>query len=1242
MSNATTASAAVSSSNAPTAAEDSASTITVNTKTPAANFPPPKTDKPRPHVCATCQRSFARLEHLKRHERSHTKEKPFECPECARCFARRDLLLRHQQKLHQTSTPSSRPRNRRESASGGTPAQNRRKNSVAGVNAAAASNSAAAPMRPRANTISHVDGAAMQMLAASANASSAPRGPMAHSRHTSLMGLPVHHLDHVFGGMASVLGQRGLQHRLPKLETSQMVNDDFNISGLRTAPPMAIFNPELDFEGLFFGPGSTINPNALHYNDSPQSMALDQTSSFGHNLADVASSQHFDESLDWVIGFEHQMTFNTNENVIDGSSPSAISTTSQSGISDVMVDGSNHPTPAATSTMWQPSLMGPPQMPNPFAMDLNGSVFPDLLSGAPCSPQPATQKINDPYFSAPPTSLSSSSNPLVSGMKSRRMNNPSLGTHANPDTPSSLNGENHHHHTASPVTTITDATRTTIVTILSHCVPFGGRKHSFSLPSSMGTSAPPLPPPSLPSSSSHVQSSSGGNNNNDSSFSSSVPSVQNLQRYVQAYLTCFHPHLPFLHLPTLCFDVPPGLLVHQSTTCVSGNGCLLLSMAAFGAAYEMEPVQSKELFEMAKKMVFFYLEERRQSDVRKADTRRSTISTDSRNTSRQQQQQQHEQNQQSQAPLDTPLWLVQAMLLNVMYGHTCSDKITGDIASTHFSALVSLSQSADPANLGKDVSMSSSSSRNKRDNDKDNGPSDKDGSGDNVETVDLDMLDESGWEQHQWHQQQNEWLEWKNAEEYKRTVYVIFILSSLAVSSFNHSPAMTNSEISLDLPCDEEFFAADSSSAFAGKGGAEAANHNRLTFYDSLGELLCTNERQQKQQRQQHQEQLTDMKPSTFGCLILIYALHNYMWETRQRHQERTWTYVDYDKMRRHMEPALKAWQVAWSGNPQHSIERPNPFGLGPMCADAIPLLDLAYVKLFVDFGPAKEKLWQRDWQGMMDELSRACEAPEPEETNHSPPSTSELDGTEQSSSRSPFTQEGLLMGLPSDSSDSQSYPDGGMAADAHTAFGASHDNDDVGRRGWRHERCLRMASYYAVDSLCMSSKLGATFADRISHELPMQTVLCTAECAHVLAAWTTVVQDRVGPYIGVMGQDAIDFGQMPAAMLLEEEDMKLLSKIEDVLSTAEAKIGTMHQQQQQQQQQQVSTGGGGGGIKTSPESILSPDGFNGYATKILRLAAWMAKRSAVWPIAQVAAHGLEMYANHVRGRAERSVLRNL
>lgn len=56
--------------------------------------------KPRLFVCTTCTRAFARHEHLKRHERSHTKEKPFNCGVCQRKFSRRDLLLRHAQKLH--------------------------------------------------------------------------------------------------------------------------------------------------------------------------------------------------------------------------------------------------------------------------------------------------------------------------------------------------------------------------------------------------------------------------------------------------------------------------------------------------------------------------------------------------------------------------------------------------------------------------------------------------------------------------------------------------------------------------------------------------------------------------------------------------------------------------------------------------------------------------------------------------------------------------------------------------------------------------------------------------------------------------------------------------------------------------------------------------------------------------------------------------------------------------------------
>lgn len=64
---------------------------------------PLKPDKPRPHICKTCIRPFARLEHLQNHERSHTKEKPFECQTCMRRFSRKDPMLRQKRKLHVTS-----------------------------------------------------------------------------------------------------------------------------------------------------------------------------------------------------------------------------------------------------------------------------------------------------------------------------------------------------------------------------------------------------------------------------------------------------------------------------------------------------------------------------------------------------------------------------------------------------------------------------------------------------------------------------------------------------------------------------------------------------------------------------------------------------------------------------------------------------------------------------------------------------------------------------------------------------------------------------------------------------------------------------------------------------------------------------------------------------------------------------------------------------------------------------------
>ncbi|KAI1333576.1 DNA binding regulatory protein AmdX [Xylariaceae sp. FL0016] len=1144
-----------------------ASTITVNTTKAPAPFPPPKTDKPRPHVCGTCQRSFARLEHLKRHERSHTKEKPFECPECTRCFARRDLLLRHQQKLHQTTTPSSRPRNRRESTSSTATAQSRaRKNSVASANAAAANN---ASMRPRANTISHVDQNHMNMIAA-ANASVARSQHMPaahHSRHQSLVGLPIHNMDHPFAGMSSAMGHRGMSHGLPKLETHGIGNMDFN-AGLRTAPPLA-FQPDFDFEGLLFGqPNSTINPNALHYTESPHSMSIDPTSPFGNAMNDVSTSQHIDDSFDWLTGFEQNMSFNNhNENAVDGSSPSAMSNNSQSGMSDVMLDGSNHTAvTTASSSMWQPAIMGPPQMSGPFSMDMSNSVFPDLLNGAPVSPQPPSQKsMIDVYFSTPPPSMSSLSPSVMPGLTTQNLNQ-ALNFGTGPETPTSISGT---HQTHSPVATITETTRNAIMGALSQSGAFGGRKYSFPSPNS------PMSP--------QFQNAS----ENTTDIVKNLPSVQDLQRYVGAYLRYCHPHLPFLHIPTLSFDVPSGPRNARTST-VGGSGCLILSMAAIGALYEMDRPQSRELFEMAKKMIQLYLEERRKADMRRADFRRTPSSDHG--------------SQGSESVVHTPLWLVQAMLLNVVYGHNCGDKTANDIASTHSAALVSLSQAA---GLLQPMKL------------------------DSPETRDIQMSDAEG----NWNggikaesEEQAEWLRWKTMEERKRTLYIIFILSSLLVAAYNHAPALTNSEILLELPCDEEFFAAESAAAFQLKGGVRAAGHNRMTFHEALGELLRTNERQQKMVFNNIHQPFgstvnmneipkSELKPSTLGCLVLINALHNYIWETRQRHHNKVWTNEETEKMHRHIEPALKAWQAAWASNPHHSLERPNPFGMGPLSADAIPLLDLAYIRLFVNMSRTKEKFWQRDWDGLAEEMSRGSEIIQHAE--HSPSSNAEssLDPSDASATSSVFV----------DSPPTQSSSPEFATAKFPPSLSQSQSQAQTSSRTIsRREKHLRKAAFYAADSLSMSDKLGVTFAEFTSRELPVQSAMCSFDCAQVLAEWVATLQDRVGRYLGVLGKDEVDLTGVPAIMLLEDEDMKLIGKIQELLASAEIKMNMelMH-----------------GSVNGNIDSRLPIDSSGGYAAKILRVTAYMLDKSAVWPVLHLMARCLESHANFMRTRADKSVL---
>lgn len=1002
-------------------------------------------------------------------------------------------------------------------------------------------------MRPRANTISHVDGPTLGLLAA-ANSSA--------SRHEAI-GLGLGHHGGMNGlsnrlpgagtyplrGMSAANGHYGNPHVLPKLETKHQ-SIDIGAS-LRTAPPFAGFGGDSDMDNVFYGPGgTTVNPAQLHFSNSPQTLAFDMPQSpYRQGFSSAQPIMDSEGQYSWMTNFDNQLSFNEyNEQAIEVSSPSAVSTGSPDGMSEIMLDGSNNPVSA--SGAWPNAPMSQTVFPPAYAVDLSGQPFPDLYPPSHLSPKSliANMGNGDHYFSSPPPLSSQTPLSLLPGMSHQYfypfMNN-------NSDTPSNSAASTSSSNRQSSVTSvstdsITDATRQALLTSLSQPSMFRHRKTSHPQLSS------PLSPGFSPSS--------------RSISNVPLPSTYDLQRYVAAYIQYFHPHLPFLHTPSLSFDSPAftsslrassGHLACGQSGIAGGGGSLILAMAAIGALYEYDFGVSKELFEMAKKMIHLYLEERR-----KADMSAALGGNHGSNES-------YAQN--------TPLWLVQAMLLNVIYGHNCGDKTAAGIASTHCAALVSLARAAD---LTKPLPGFQSGHENAV----------------NIKQEDAQMDDWNGAGSCNNLDAQNEWHYWKLGEERKRTLYAVFVLSSLLVSAYNHAPALMNSEIGLDLPCDEGLWAADSAETWHSLGGAAMSDQRSPSFASALSSLLTASQRSQQGRYGVPQagdppnlkfEDLpeSDIQPSTFGCLILINALHNYIWETRQRHMGRQWTPEETKAMHDRIKPALKAWQAAWSCSPEHSIERPNPFGASSLSADCIPLLDLAYVRLYVNLGRSKEAFFRRDFDTMADEL--ACG---PEFVQHagvsprSRPGSGGSDVVSRTTSSSPNMNSSHI-----------------KLEDSAFADVTASENPPNARPGdcTTREKQLFLAAELAANSLILANKLGVTFADFSSRELPLQSALCAFDCAQVLAEWVSTVQERVGRYLGILGRDDIDFTEVPGIMLMADKDLEILEKINEVLTSAEMKLADS-------------------GVMADPNSPNMEE--CGYGSKILLVHARMFEKAAVWP----------------------------
>lgn len=1007
-----------------------------------------------------------------------------------------------------------------------------------------------ASMRPRANTISHVDRTTLGMMAA-ANSSVARqrRINLTANNQPSLEGRRgPEGVD--FRDMSSTLGHHETLHGHLKIDT-QGLNIDLG-GGLRTAPVLGRFETNHSTNHLVFASDNTVNPQQLHFSESPTSLAFDVPASpFSYDFSGMPSALAFmdeDNNHEWMNGFEHPMIFPSgNDNPIAASSPSAISTGSPSGISEVMLDGSSNPT---QSNLWSTPMLSQPLAALDYAVDVSSSAFPDLLSRVPLSSEPVQEHLGgseDRYPAGPPGHRAAIPVTSMSGLPTYFFHPPMAYSSETPSTSTaSVSSSNHQSSVSSTVTSsITDATRQAITASLSQPSTFSHTHRKYF--------QPPISSPLSP----------GFSATHGSLVSVVLPSTYDLQRYVTAYIQCFHPHLPFLHLPTLSFDPyaflalgQPGngsVIYHPSGTPGDG-GCLILAMAAIGALYEYDNNVSKDLFEQANRSIEFHHEERRKVDVS------TTVNGGNPDDAGQ----------------NTPVWLLQAMLLNVIYGHNCGDKTAADIASTHCAALVTWARTAElfpQSNAQSDLGLAPKQ-------------------GGFVPDDDVGMSN-SCWNQNvtpRRFDERHQWYVWRAAEERKRMLYAVFILSSMLVSAYNRAPVLMNSDISLDLPCDDDLWAAESPATWFALGGDATAEQRAIPFSLALSSLLSASQRHQTHSRHpKHVSSLSfgtstvvsDMPASefqcnTFGCLVLINALHNSIWETRQRQLGRQWSTPETEALLALMEPALAAWQAAWASNPVHSLERPNPFGLGPLSADCIPMLDLAYVRLFVDIGRSKEEFWPREFDAMADKLATHTDAMLRTELPPIVDSHGTSTSTRQQGS-APVT--------------------GGSYSHMNSSVSPQASHHRQSSEQWpRHERHLQKAAFYAARSLSLSDQHGGTFSDFNSRQLPLSSALCAFDCAQVLAEWVSIVQERVGRYLGILGKDHVDFTEIPGMMYVEQSDVELLAKIDEVLANAETKMAIDDTT-----------------AKTKESRLDDLDDY-GYGSKILLLTARMLERAAVWP----------------------------
>lgn len=766
-----------------------------------------RTDKPRPHVCLTCTRSFARLEHLKRHERSHTKERPFQCPICERCFARRDLLLRHRQKLHANfpESPKGKVTRRRSSVAVKTP------NEVVVQQVASSMSPPTQPPMPQISPVTH----AMSPVPAFTN-------PFDKTSFSDLLMHPENHMDNdrelrgrrtrpasfSAASSASYLRDADIEMLKDKFPIDDHVQVEFSTPQLA---PATLANPDycIDEVLLSQGQSSFVNPRLLNH-ESPEDGGVKHEPLMSMFGGDVATDTNNDD-FDWMSQY-----VDTGTTQPTPQPPVSLLTQSASPMmafapSDMILTPPN-------SMQFHSNLQQPPPLQQQPHMDLDMDL--DMAYGH--TPHHTINSTEDVHSFL--ESLNQDYQPQVPAAAAPmpQMTQPTPPTYQGP--------------------TITPQIRLEILNVLSTPTPY---QTAFKL-----------------------------------------PNTADLQRYVVAFQDHFAKHLPFLH-STLEFT--------------NDNIPLALCMAAIGARYLFEFDVAQSIFEVSRCCVHAYLERRRGKGSTGAPGQ--------------------------QGNTDTPIWLIQALTLGVVYGLFSDDALVNDIAVAQASAVVSLARAAGlhlPAHNffslpGPDSSVS------------------------------------------------EKWHYFINVQTRIRTLHAIHALSCLVATGYNVCTSLKNSDIVCGSPCDESLWSSQCANEWWDIVKRKELDGSLKTTVGgpSYGQCLTS-------LIQGHT--LVDKIPQ-FTLLSLMYGalleiserrkVFNRNWHGSNEEKQRAWLNLQ----KKPIESFLRTWETTWSMSPLASLSPNSQYG--PLMSDAIPLSSLAHVRTYVDLQPVKDAFAKKNFQLMGDELTQ-------------------------------------------------------------------------------------------------------------------------------------------------------------------------------------------------------------------------------------------------------------------------------